>query len=306
MKNVFRDYLVVKYYKSTGPQIFSAVFLWIFMFSFSIHGQDVPVVENFIPDQEFIYKTIDSVDLKLYVFNPDGHKSDNQAPVIVFFFGGGWAGGTPKQFYQQSAYLAEKGMVAISADYRVSSRNKTTPFESVKDAKSAVRWIRKHAKELGIDPNKIVASGGSAGGHIAACTGIIQGNEEKGEDLSISSLPNAMILFNPVLDTTVKRFAERVGEYRKTEISPVHHVRSTLVPTIVFHGTADSTVPFENAQRFTSLMKEAGNDCTLEAYEGKAHGFFNGNFFRPKSTDTTPYKDTMKKSWTFLMERNFL
>jgi hypothetical protein len=69
----------------------------------------------------------------------------------VFFFGGGWVGGSPKQMYQQAKVMAEQGMVAFSADYRVASRNKTTPFECVKDGKSAIRWLREHAAELGID-----------------------------------------------------------------------------------------------------------------------------------------------------------
>ena len=108
-------------------------------------------------------------------------KPTDHRPAIVFFFGGGWSGGDKKQFYQQAKAMAEHGMLAFSADYRVKTRNKTTPFECVKDGKSAIRWVREHAAELGVDPDRIVASGGSAGGHVAACTGVIEGAEEAGE-----------------------------------------------------------------------------------------------------------------------------
>jgi len=230
---------------------------------------------DYTPDTELVYKTIHGVDLKLHVFKPAGHQVTDRAPAIVFFFGGGWAGGTPKQFYQQARELADLGMVALSADYRVRSRHKTTPFDAVTDAKSAIRWVRQNAKELGVDPNRIVGSGGSAGGHVALCAALIEGLEQDGEDLSTRSMPNALILFNPVLDTTARGLGlDRVGVDRQTEASPCHHVRPGLVPTLLFHGTADKTVPFENAERFTRLMLEAGNDCKLVAFEGRGHGFF--------------------------------
>lgn len=254
-----------------------------------------------------VYKTVNNTDLTLHIFFLKEHHVSDLTTAIVFFYGGGWTGGTPRQFYQQARYFSDRGVVAISAEYRVKNTHNTTPFESVKDAKSAVRWVREHAKELGVNPDKIVASGGSAGGHVAACTGIIDGYEEEGEDEAISSVPSAMILFNPVLDTTEKGYGlDKVGEESKTDISPNHHIREGIVPTIIFHGMADETVPFENAERFTELMKASGNHCELEAYAGKGHGFFNGSFFRPHTADTMVYMDVMKKSTMFLASRGML
>ncbi|MCF7790112.1 MAG: alpha/beta hydrolase [Prosthecobacter sp.] len=257
-------------------------------------------------DRSMAYKSVGGVELKLDVFEPAGLKSSDHRPAIVFFFGGGWSGGSTKQFYQQARAMAEEGMVAFSADYRVKGRNKTTPFECVKDGKSAIRWVRQHAAEFGIDPSRIVAAGGSAGGHVAACTGVIEGHEEDGEDANIRSVPNAMILFNPVLDTTEKGYgAKNFKPEQQTEISPCHHVRKGIVPTLVFHGTADKTVPFENAERFTRLMKDEGNECVLVPFEGKDHGFFNGSFFR-KSNGDADYEVTMKRSIEFLKAQGFL
>lgn len=262
---------------------------------------------DYQPDKVLDYKTIDDTVLKLHLFQPDDHQLSDLRPAIVFFFGGGWSGGSPKQFYEQANHFSKLGIVAISAEYRVKRRNDTTPFEAVKDAKSAIRWVRSHAQELGVDPDRIVASGGSAGGHIAATTGVIEYYEEAGEDRSVSSAPNAMILFNPVLDTTENGYGLRkVGEDRKTEISPNHHIHPGVVPTLVLHGTADTTVPFENAESFCRQMKDMGNECTLVPFEGQNHGFFNGIFFRPKTKDLTPYEQSMKESISFLRKLGYL
>ena len=117
-----------------------------------------------------VYKTIGDVKLKMHIFYPEDHKPTDKRPAIVFFYGGGWKGGSVGQFGNQSRYLASRGMVAMCAEYRTQNRHKTTPFECVIDGKSAVRWARKNAARLGIDPGKIAAGGGSAGGHVAAAT----------------------------------------------------------------------------------------------------------------------------------------
>ncbi len=261
---------------------------------------------DFKPDRLTTYKTIDGVELKLHAFEPAGLKAADRRAAIVFFFGGGWSGGDPKQFYQQARALADRGMVAFSAEYRVKSRNKTTPFEAVQDARSAIRWVREHAAKLGVDPERIVAAGGSAGGHLAACAGLGLGADATAEISKISSVPNALVLFNPVLDTTAKGYGEKsFTPAQQMELSPCHHVRKGLVPTIIFHGTADKTVPFENAERFSRLMTEAGNTCLLVPFAGKDHGFFNATLFR-KASDGIDYTAIMKRTAEFLTTHGFL
>ncbi|MFT5123543.1 MAG: acetyl esterase [Kiritimatiellia bacterium] len=263
--------------------------------------------------QVHTYKTVGDVKLNLYVFAPEGHQARDRKPVAVFFFGGGWNSGSPAQFQHQCRYLASRGMVGITADYRVKSRHNTPAATCVEDAKSAIRWIRQHADELGVDPDKLVAGGGSAGGHLAACTGVINGFEAAGEDTATSSRPNAMMLFNPALvmaatdadlpASWIEKYAtmdERMGVPAKA-LSPFHHVEKGAPPCIIFHGKADSTVPYATAALFEQAMKAAGSDCTLVGYEGEPHGFFN--FGRG---DNRAFIDTLKQADAFLVKRGYL
>ena len=133
-----------------------------------------------IQPEKIPYKITPQDTLHLFVFKPDTANTSKSA--IVFFFGGGWVNGNPSQFFEHGKYLASRGMVAFCAEYRIFSKHGTTPFECVEDGKSAVRWIREHADEFGIDPEKIVAAGGSAGGHVAACTSIIEGYDNEWSD----------------------------------------------------------------------------------------------------------------------------
>ena len=222
-----------------------------------------------------VYKTASDWDLKLWIFNPEGHKAEDKRPAIVFFFGGGWNGGTPTQFEQHARYLASRGMVAAVADYRVKSRQGTSPFECVADGKSAVRFLRKNAGRLGIDPDRIAAGGGSAGGHVAATSGIVPGLDEKGEDTAVSSESNALVLFNPVYDNGPKGYGNnRLGD-RWKEISPAHNIKKGCPPAIVFLGDGDSLIPVATAESFKEKMEEIGAKSVLHVFEGQAHGFFN-------------------------------
>jgi acetyl esterase len=240
------------------------------------------------------YKTVGDVKLDLWIFRPEKREP---APAIVFFFGGGWQSGTPQQFEDQCRQLAKRGMVAITADYRVASRHQVKPVQCVADARSAIRWVRAHSEELGIDPNRIAAAGGSAGGHLAACTAFVDSLDEKGEDSQISAVPNALVLFNPALvlapiegyelegfGTRVP--AERMGT-KPIDISPVHHITDNAPPTIIFHGREDTTVPYASAEAFVKKMKMLGNQCELKGYDKQKHGFFNSGEFKKQTLAET-------------------
>lgn len=236
------------------------------------------------------YKSVGDTKLNLYIFSPSAPKN---APAIVFFFGGGWKSGTPQQFETQCRELAKRGMVAITADYRVESRHGVKPTQCLADARSALRWVRSHAEQLGIDPQRIAAGGGSAGGHLAACTAFISEFDEPSEDKTVSATPNALVLFNPALVLApiegfdAEGFGTRVPEERMgtkpINLSPAHHISRDGPPTIIFHGREDTTVPFASAEAFTARMKSLGNRCELHGFDGQKHGFFNGDEFKQKT-----------------------
>jgi len=251
--------------------------------------------------QTELYKTVDDVKLYLHVIRPKGFKASDKRPAIVFFFGGGWNGGSPKQFQEHCRYLASRGMVAMAADYRVKSRNGTSPRECVQDGKSAVRWIRDNAARLGIDPERIAAGGGSAGGHVAAATGTLEGLDEPGEGTSVSSKPNALVLFNPVYDNGPEGYGyDRVKEYFQ-EISPLHNIKPGAPPTIVFLGTEDKLIPVATAEKYEAKMESVGNRCDTHLYEGQPHGFFNYGRDGGRC-----YRDTVHKMDKFLASLGYL
>ena len=251
-----------------------------------------------------VYKKASGDDLRIYRFDPEGHEpAKDRRPAVVFFFGGGWNGGSPTQFEPHANYLAGRGIVAFVADYRVKSRQGTSPRECVEDGKSAVRWIRKNADRLGIDPERIAAGGGSAGGHVAAATGMCEGFENPDEDLSISSKPQALLLFNPVYDNG----PEGYGNSRVTEwfpaISPAHNITKDDPPTIVFLGTKDKLIPVSTAEKFDKDLRELGVKSEAHFYEDEPHGFFNLKLGQGKPKH---FLDTVLKMDRFLVETGFL
>ena len=257
------------------------------------------LVKSQVQHKEITFKKVEGTDLKLHIFGPKEEKENQNKAAIVFFFGGGWVGGTPEQFYPHCEHLSKKGMLAISAEYRTEKSHGTTPFQCVEDGKSAVRWIRKNSKKLGVDPNKIVAAGGSAGGHVAACTGIIKGFETG--DLNISSRPQALVLFNPVCDTSLNGYGNKKVGKKWRSISPLHHAINSTTPTCIFHGTADTTVPLKNVLELQKAIQGQKIKCELHTYKGAKHGFFNHGRGNGKA-----YEDTVKKMTLFLVEQGFL
>jgi len=246
---------------------------------------------------DLTYKQVDTVQLGLKIFYPSGYKKGNHHPAMVFFFGGGWTGGSITQFEPHAKHFANKNMITVLVDYRVKSRHNTSPFESLKDAKSAIRYLRQHAEDLGVDANKIVASGGSAGGHLAAACFTNESLNEPSDDLAISPKPNALVLFNPVIDNGKDGYGfERIGE-SYASFSPIHNLKKGFPPTIFFLGTNDKLIPVSTAQKFKQKIEEVGGRCDLFLFDNQPHGFFNKDPF---------LAETIAKTDLFLMSLNFI
>lgn len=251
------------------------------------------------PTRKVAYKHLASRDLMLHIFEPEGFKLSDKRPCYIVIHGGGWRGGQASRMYPFAAHFAKLGMVGVSVEYRLLGKEPAnTVFDCVKDGRSAVRYVRAHASEFGIDPDKIVVSGGSAGGHVAVGTALFDDVNEEGEDTSVSSTPNALILLFPVIDTSAQGYGNaKIGEKWK-QISPVDRVKPGLPPTITFHSTGDTVTPFAGAKRFHEEMLKAGNRSELIIHEGGAHGYL---------MRTAPlYDECMAKSEAFLRSLSFI
>lgn len=266
-------------------------FLLIFTFVFSSCNAQ----------EKVLYKKIDTTNLIMEVFRPPTMASSKKYPAMVFFFGGGWKGGTLKHFEPHAKYFSKRGIICFLVDYRVETRQQTTPFESLNDAKSAIRYVRANAEKFQIDTNKIIASGGSAGGHLAAATALIAGYDETTDDLSIPAIPNALVLFNPVIDNGPGGYGhERIGDAYK-DFSPLHNIEKGAPPTLFLLGTKDKLIPVETANYYKTVMEKVGSRCDLHLFDGEPHGFFNYAKFE-NYTETVSITDAFLQSLRYLEE----
>jgi acetyl esterase/lipase len=235
-----------------------------------------------LPGSEaFVFRKAGDTELRLHVVKPKGWAKEGSRPCLVSYFGGGWNSGTPERSIGWAKWAASHGIVGIAPDYRTRDRLKGTPEDCVSDGRAAVAWIVEHAKELGIDPKKIIVLGGSAGGHVAAWTAIPAPGPGK-DDPAPQVLPAAMVLLNPVTDTKAggyggpKRFNK--SEARALACSVTDQMPAKMPPAIVFHATADITVPYANSVVFRDKLLANGNRCELVTFEGLGHAYNSSKF----------------------------
>lgn len=221
---------------------------------------------------DHVFKKTPQGELTLHGFFPTDWKATDKRPVIVFFFGGGWKNGAYTQFVPQAEYFAGRGIVALSADYRIESKHKTTPDVAVEDAKTAVRWVRANAAKLGIDPDKVIAGGGSAGGHLAASTALVEKFDAK-DDPKESCRPNALVLFNPFLNGKGRTMTGADGTNVAEAISPTLFLAKGAPPAVMFYGTADPML--EQGREYAATCKELGVRAEVFTADGQPHAFFN-------------------------------
>lgn len=213
-------------------------------------------------------------ELRLFVVKPAAWKSTDRRPALVFFFGGGWTTGTPAKSVFWAKFAAGLGMVGIVPDYRTKGRHDTSPLASVADARAGLRWVQDHARELGVDPARIVVGGNSAGGHVALWTAIT--HPPPGSDPAESPVraPAALVLFSTVSDTSTATgyTSQRFGA-DATALSPVHQLDAHMPPVLAFHGDADKLVPPRQALAFRDHLLATGNACELHVVPGGGHNF---------------------------------
>ncbi len=248
--------------------------------------------------QEAVYKEALQADLKLHFYKPKSGLKE-PSPAILFFFGGGWTGGNHQHFATHSKYLASRGIIAITADYRVRKEHGTTPIEAIQDARDALRFVVEHADELAIDTSQIVVGGGSAGGHLALCTALIDHFDEAEK---LEYMPKALVLYNPVVNTTSAGFGSKMLGKDTINASPYHHVSVEMPPTLIFHGKDDTTVPISNIYALEKKMDSLGVENTIYIYPDQKHGFFNVG----RQPSHRYFLETLYQSDQFLVDQGFL
>ena len=262
------------------------------------HGANVLGAEAMVRQATHVYKVAGDAELTAHAFTPADAGRGESRPAVVMFHGGGWHRGGPEWCYPECRYFAARGLVAIAIEYRLAG-GEGTPLESMADAKSAIRWVRAHAEELGVDPDRVAAGGCSSGGHLAAAAATLESFDEPREDAEISSVPNALLLWYPAVDVARDPwFARLLGNGAEVaDCSPASNVRAGAPPAIVFQGDADDLTPIRGAKLFADEAAAAGNRCDLHIYPGRAHLF---------TDDPRDYADTMQRADRFLVSLGFL
>lgn len=198
----------------------------------------------------------------------------------------------------------------MTLEYRTASLHGAGPIEAMTDARSAVRWTRRHAADLGIDPTRVVGAGGSAGAHAILTAAMLREKEydDPSDPSDQSCVPDALVLFDPVVDISDPRPGGKFGIGRfpspqaARQASPLRRVRGKLPPMLLMHGTADRLLPFEATRAFSRKMRRwfRRNDCRLLPFEGCGHSFFNFN------VNPRLFEATITQADQFLVEKGFL
>ena len=221
---------------------------------------------------EHVFSAPGGVELKAYVFSSPLQKGSEHRPGIVVFHGGGWAMGEPAWAFSRARHFAERGMVAVAVQYRLSDQKSVTPVEAMSDARAAIRWMRSEARSLGIDPKRIAAYGWSAGAHLAASAAIF---DDAPPAAQLSAAPDALILVSPAVSLTSDSWFQRLlgdrGNAR--DYSPDEHVRAGLPPALILQGSSDTVTPLPGVRRFCERLRAAKNACELHVYDGFGHLF---------------------------------
>lgn len=254
----------------------------------------VLIGDEIVVEEDVAYGRGGDVDLKLDLARPADRKGP--FPAIVFIHGGGWRGGNRAAYRAEIEHAARQGYVAVTVTYRLTEPDQQGkarhPFPAqVHDVKAAVRWLRANADKYHVNPDRIGAAGASAGGHLSLMLGVTDssdGLEGDGGHPEQSSRVQAVVnYFGP---TDMKQLAETspgaaplvavflgggpdeaAEHYRNA--SPISYVSKDDPPVLTLHGTADTLVPPDQAERFDSALREAGGSHTLKLLEGQGHGF---------------------------------
>lgn len=256
--------------------------------------------EELLKDAETaVYKRSEQGELQLHIFYPEGHDKDDQRCAVVLFHGGEWDQTMSTQFVPQALNFVSAGAVGIVVEYRTSNNHGTTPLEAISDAQTAILWVRKNNRYLGVDPEKIVAGGSGSGAHIALCAGMLKKVENDG---FFSGAPNALILWSSIIDTTKRGIGHDLFEHKRDarRTSPTKNIRRKLPPMLFFHGNADPITPVAAVDKFCQRLRTKRNVARFVPFARATHSFFNFN------VNQHYFVQTLENAEGFLIEQGFL
>ena len=255
----------------------------------------------------FIYYQKDDVSLNMHVVYPPNFSKNKQYTTMVFYFGGGWKKGKTQKFAKQAAYFASRGLLCFLPQYRTEKSHGTTPRIALQDAKYAMRYLRSHASELSIDSKKMIVAGGSAGGQLAAAQAFTTNLNHENDDLVVSTIPNALVLFNPVVDNGPEGYGYDRGKDYYKDFSPIHNISKLAPPTLFLLGTTDRIVPVSVAKEYKVKMNAIKKRCDVWLFEGQKHGFYNYvNLKKHSESNNYNYYKTIHLVDDFLQSIGFI
>jgi acetyl esterase/lipase len=224
-----------------------------------------------------IYKVINGRELRLHIFYPAEYSASNKKryPAAASIHGGGWTQGPLEWGDGDAAFMATLGFVGIAVEYRLADHVGVSALDCMKDVNSAVRWIRLYAKELNIDPKRVLTIGHSAGGHMSLSTVMFPDVIENGEDKKISSVPNAVVAMSPAVELTMDSYFQKLllENVKAKNYSPMGNIRKLDISILIIQGTADEILPVAYTEEFVKKMKMAGNDIELKIFPDGRHNF---------------------------------
>ena len=256
------------------------------------------------PVETIVYKKAEAQELRLLVCKPDGWKKGQKRPAMVWIHGGGWVAGAPEQFLPHMKYSAARGAVGLGVQYRLMRSSgyrhdkklsdeenrlrKEAKFKAfmegpslsdcIADCGDAIRYVRQHAAELGIDPKRITAIGDSSGAHLAACLGTLaKGDGRANAVIACSSISDLTYGFGgnyvkPGPGSEGKELAEDPERTQRARVaSPYHNIPKDRTSFLILHGKHDWLK--DEPERFHAALRQAGVDSEYKVYPTARHAF---------------------------------
>jgi acetyl esterase/lipase len=226
------------------------------------------------PGKRYTYKQSAGKPREMEIYFPPNHDpAKAKAPGVILFHGGGWGGGSLSQFRKACEYFASRGLVCATAEYRMLTKDEAAKLPAgetrkrvcVTDAKSAIRWFKQHAGELGFDPARVITGGGSAGGHISALATMNPGLNDPADPKDFDTSVVAYLWFNPAFSP---------DDTQDAEVDVLRFLKKDIAPAIAFFGTEDTWL--KGWTTAYAKLQSLGNTTTdLQFAPGQAHSFFN-------------------------------